>query len=317
LRGDALDMLARSRANADGAALFATLTRARSMCLLRLLVAYELMADFLDSVDERGAATGVPRRRVHCAMSDALGFRRIAAGYYGHRPWRTSEGYLCALVAACRERCAALPAYSHFQPFALQAAELAEVQELNHELDPQRRDLQLQRWAERRWTEQLAPRPRTMSWFELTGAASAWISVLALLAAAAEPKQGCSARDVLTSYLWVSLTGTMLDSFGDSEEDRVRGVHSYIAHYPSGEVATRRLGELVQQSNAEVARLRDGRRHVVIVACMIAMYLSRDSARTPATRAATASLIAAAGPLTRLLVPVLRLWRIAYGQQAN
>jgi tetraprenyl-beta-curcumene synthase len=313
LRNDALEMLACSRANADGAALFATLTRNRDARLLKLLVTYELMADFLDSVDERGASAGIScRHRVHLAMSDALGFERAVAGYYDHRPWRASEGYVRALVAACRERFAALPAYAQVQPFALRAARLAEVQSLNHELNPHQRDTQLKHWAERMFGS-----AHTMSWFELTGAASAWLSVLALLAAAAEPGERCAGSEICASYQWVSLTGTMLDSFGDREEDLARGVHSYIAHYPSREIAARRLSELVRLSSTEVYRLRNGRRHAVIVACMVAMYLSRDSTRSASTRAVTASLIAAGGPLTRLLVPVLRLWRIAYGLQAT
>ena len=50
---------------------------------------------------------------------------------------------------------------------------------------------------------------------------------------------------------------------------------------------------------------------------MIAMYLSKDSVRTPQTRALTRSLTHAAGPLTRLLMPVLRVWRLIYGQRAT
>jgi hypothetical protein len=61
--------------------------------------------------------------------------------------------------------------------------------------------------------------------------------------------------------------------------------------------------------------LPDGARHVVIVSCMIAMYLSKDSVRTPAARTRTASLIHTTGPLTRLLLPVLRAWRAIYNQR--
>jgi tetraprenyl-beta-curcumene synthase len=108
----------------------------------------------------------------------------------------------------------------------------------------------------------------------------------------------------------------MLDSFGDMGEDAAQGAHSYIAHYPSEDIAARRVCELVRRSTEEAGRLRNGHRHAVIVACMVAMYLSKDSTRAPRMRVATTSLIAAAGPLARLLVPVLRLWRVAYGQQS-
>ena len=50
---------------------------------------------------------------------------------------------------------------------------------------------------------------------------------------------------------------------------------------------------------------------------MVAMYLSKDSARDPALHATTDSFVRAAGSLTRLLLPILRLWRITNGQRAN
>src|SRR6267378_4196172 len=53
LRQDALEAIDRKRANIDGAALFWTLPRARSPALLRVLVAYEILADFLDCTSEK------------------------------------------------------------------------------------------------------------------------------------------------------------------------------------------------------------------------------------------------------------------------
>jgi tetraprenyl-beta-curcumene synthase len=312
LRCDALETLQQSRANADGAALFSSLAGRRDPRLLRLLVAYELMADFLDSVNERSACAGVANgRQLHLALSDALDPSRAMSDYYRENPWRESDGYLHVLVAACRETFASLPAHARVQPFAIHAAKLAEVQGYNHEPDPRRRDAMLERWATQQFAED-----NGLAWFELTGAASAWLTVLALLAQAAEStvteRDGI---DICASYLWISLLGTMLDSFGDMALDIAEGAHSYIAHYPSEEVAATRVCELVRYATCRAQALRGGHRHAVIVACMVAMYLSKDSARAPHMRARTASFVRAGGPLARVLVPVLRLWRIAYGQQ--
>jgi hypothetical protein len=49
---------------------------------------------------------------------------------------------------------------------------------------------------------------------------------------------------------------------------------------------------------------------------MIAMYLSKDTARTPQLRAGTKTFIKAGGTLTRLLLPILRVWRAAYHQRS-
>ena len=109
----------------------------------------------------------------------------------------------------------------------------------------------------------------------------------------------------------------MLDSYGDIAQDAEDAAHSYIAHYSSIETATRRTAEIIRRSLDGTAALRDGERHLVLASCMIAMYLSKDSVRTRQTRALTHTLTHAAGPLTRLLTPVLRAWRLIYGQRAT
>ena len=109
----------------------------------------------------------------------------------------------------------------------------------------------------------------------------------------------------------------MLDSYGDIAEDGATAAHSYIGHYGSTDIAAERIAEIIRRSLEEAASLPDGERHLVIASCMIAMYLSKDSVRTPQTRALTQSLIDAAGPLTRLLLPVSRVWRLINTQRAT
>jgi tetraprenyl-beta-curcumene synthase len=314
LRTDALGSLARKRASTDGAALFWTLPDDRNPCLLRLLVAYEITADFLDSVSERSAHVGLANGlQLHRALSEALDPGAPISVYYLHNPARDDGGYLRTLVANCRESCERLPSYERARMLTLRAATLTQVLGLNHELDPEVRDQALRGWATRQ-----SHGDAELGWFEWTAAASAWLTVLALLALAAEQgrDQRCFA-EIYAAYLpWISLTGTMLDSYVDQAEDAAAGDHSYIAHYPDADAAVRRVGELVRCATVRACALPNGARHAVIVACMIAMYLSKDSARTPQMRAGTRRLAHAGGSLARLLLPVLRLWRIVCAQRS-
>lgn len=314
LRADALRSLKSKRASTDGAALFWTLPDGRCPDLLRLLVAFEVMADFLDNVSERGVQAGPANGiQLHVALSEALDPGGPVSAYYHHHPWRGDGGYLPALVAACRERCARLPHYRHVRSPAIHAATLARMLGLNHEPDPQLRDRALREWAGREarsWEE--------LTWFESTAAASGWLTVLALLAVAAgrgEPEEG-RVRAICAAYLpWISLVATMLDSYADQADDVAAAQHSYIAHYPCAEVAVERVSEIVREAAGRAHALPDGARHTVIVACMVAMYLSKDSSRSPRMRASTRSLAAAGGSLPRLLLPVLRIWRVLYSQR--
>lgn len=314
LRHDALNAIARKRANIDGAALFATLPRARSNDLLRLLVAYEILADFLDSTNERAADAGVINGlQLHRALRDALDPTALIGDYYRHHPWQRDGGYVQALVDTCQELCQHLPSFDAAMPHITRAASMTDVLALNHETDPDRREQALRTWADTHCSGQAE-----LAWFEWTGGASAWLTILALLALAADTNiQSAEARAVYAAYLpWVCLAGTMLDSYGDIAEDATNGDHSYITHYSSTETATHRVAEIVSRSIDETARLGNGHRHLVIVACMIAMYLSKDSTRTPQTRELTRRIARAGGSLTRLLLPALRAWRILNGQRS-
>lgn len=312
LREGALRTLTTKRGHSDGAALFAMLAPRRDPTLLRLLVAYELIWDYLDSTHEMA-----PDERnglhLHLAMVDAIERGGAPADWYRYHPWRDDGGFLAALVRSCRDRCRSLPSYRLVRPTLVREARRSLVSAFNHLTDPLTRDARLRAWAAREY-----PGTASLEWYELSGAASASLVHHALLALAADP--ATTTADVEEAYAayspWVTLATTMLDSYVDQVEDAHNGDHSYIAHYPSREVAAVRVREAIERAGEAVLGLRNGHRHAVIVACMIAMYLSKDSARTPELRETTGELIRAGGMLTQVLVPVLRLWRIHYDHRA-
>ncbi|HVR05087.1 MAG TPA: DUF2600 family protein [Solirubrobacteraceae bacterium] len=314
IRVNAVSALARKRGHTDGAAFFSIIPRRRDGNLLRLLVAYEIIWDFLDSVNESGAGAGQDNgRRLHLALIEALDPGRRICEHYREHPWRDDGGYLRKLVETSRQSACALPAYERVRAAVVQEAVRAQVLAINHDLDPEARDAGLRRWAKREF-----PQAHGVSWFELSGAASASLTIHVLLALASTA--ACSRRDVERArdayFPWISAATTMLDSYVDQVEDLENGDHSYIAHYPSPGHAVSRTRELIRRSLQEAGRLPDGERHILIVACMAAMYLTKDSAHTEAMRRSTRSLLAGGGSLTRLLFPILRAWRIAYAQRS-
>jgi tetraprenyl-beta-curcumene synthase len=315
IRRDAISALANKRGQSDGAAFFAILPRARNPTLLRLLVAYQIIWDFLDSVNESGAEAGQRNgSQLHRALVDALDPSRPLSDYYRHHPWRDDGCYLQKLVVACRECCTQLPCYEHVRHLITREAARAQVLAINHDPDPDVRDATLETWTAREF-----PYGHEAHWFELTGAASAGLTIFALLALASEP--ACRAAEVARTcrayFPWTSAVATMLDSYVDQIEDTANGHHMYIAHYPSQEVAAQRVATLVHRCLREAGRLRDGEKHILVASCMIALYLSKDSARSPAMRETTRRLASAGGSLTRVLVPILRVWRFAYALQSQ
>jgi len=306
IRRDALLVLRRKRTHAHGAALFCILPRRRHPELVRLLVAYELIWDFLDNLSERAAAAGyTDGYALHLAIAEAIDPGSPVSDYYSCLPWKEDGGYLRALVASCREHCCALPSYPSVRELTVRDAHLAQVLALNHEPNPVRRDASLRAWVAGHFPGNDAP------WWELSGAASAPLAIHALLALAAEPR--CADGEVAAVHAayfpWVAAATTMLDSYVDRPDDVVIGAHSYVAHYPDACRATCCVRSLLHRALSEVRALERGTKHLVIVAAMAAMYLSKGAA-TPEVR----DLVLAGGSLTRMLLPVLRLWRGIFGQ---
>lgn len=310
IRQDALAALSGKRLNIEGAAFFAVLAPRRDGRLVRLLVAYQVLLDFLDSLSERPAPDPVADGRwLHLALMDALDPGGCLRDYYLHHHRREDGGYMEALVQVCRECCALLPAYPSIRSLAIQGAERCGVQGLNHDPDPRRRDSTLEEWALRRLR-----RSWGVSWWEFTAAASSTLGIHALLALAADPRTGeRDAAEVDAAYMpWICAASTMLDSYVDEQQDAHNESHSYISHYGNPVVAVERIYELVRRSLWEARRLPGGARHALITAGMVAMYLSSDDALAQAKRETTRRLARAGGALPLLLLPLLRMWRVAY-----
>lgn len=313
IRRDALEALAHKRTNTDGAAVFSTLVDGRHRDLLLLLAIYQAIWDFLDSLGERHP-TEANGRELHLALVDALQPDAPLSNYYRHHPWQDDGGYLAALVESCRERCRTLPSFDLVQPLVLQEAWRAQVQALNHLPDRTRRDSSLKVWANAEF-----PTDGEVEWFELTAAASASLVILPLLALSARTDIGREEiGDTYTAYWpWVSLATTMLDNYADQDDDIANGNHNYFTHYRDGSCGVRRLCDHIARAMTGTRRLPNGERHAVIVSAMVAMYISKESDGRPQTRRARRALTKSGGSLVRVLVPILRTWRIVYGQRAT
>jgi tetraprenyl-beta-curcumene synthase len=312
LRALALHSLADKRSLTEGAARFWEVPRRRSVRLVKVLVAFQILADFLDTVSERGQRAVTARTldpsSIMLAFVDAVDVDQPTRDYYRDLPGWDDDGYLLALVQACRSCCVGLPSYRRARDRLARHARLAGVLDLHHDPDPVRRDRTLELFALTRFG-----RDPTVPWFEQAAAASSALTVIVLLTLASEPRTTEHDLDAaIAAYTTVGALSVALDSFADQFDDAVSGHVSLIGYYPSPPAAVARIGYLIDRSLRDAAGLRHGSRHLLLVSMMIALFLSRDSVRSEALRADTNTLIAAGGTMTRLLVPVLRLWRISY-----
>jgi tetraprenyl-beta-curcumene synthase len=303
LRTLACETLVRERGLCEGAALFAILAPRRNRAaVVRLLVTVEVLCDYLDSLAERDSSDVLAdSRRLHAALIAALGGSAPAEGYFGAGP--ADGGYLEMLVAHCQEGFLALPKAVTVAPFASYAAvRSGEGQSHNHAAMLGRDETALAAWCRAH-----TPVGAALAWWELAAAACSSLTLIALVACAANPatRPEDAARVGAAYFPWISALSSLFDSVADATEDVVSGNHSYVAHYATPAVAAERLGTLTAQAITTARALPHGRQHVWILAAMACFYLVSPQVPGPVRRAVLSSLELD----TRLLLLMLRLRR--------
>jgi tetraprenyl-beta-curcumene synthase len=307
LRRHALAALRDKRPLLDGAALFWTIPDRRHPELLRLLVAFQVLANYHDHASERWGA-GDPRPDPGRSMDGFAEVVDLRLSLRHHRPSSAHPdgGYLAALAATCRDGCRRLVAYEAAREHLVLAAWRAKSLDLEHLPDEG-----LRRGALERFTEQAFGARADLTWFELAAGGSSLLTAIVVLAVAVDdastPADLAAAVEV---YTLVATVSALLDNYVDYDDDLAAGRHNYLNYYASFARAVERLAELVADTLREAGRLRHGMRHRVIVASMVAMYLTSEGARKRDAQTTT-SLVASGGHLTAVLVPVLSLWRSA------
>lgn len=309
LREIALAKLAEERFNTEVAATLATLApRPQRARAIEAIVPLQVMYDYLDGLSEEPAVDPLTEsRQLFGAFSDALrpdGDER--PDYYVHRPQVDDAGYLEALVRACREAFAGLPAAAAVAPVARRAAlRCGEAQTRTHAIGALGVE-QLEAWASR------AARGTGLTWWEYTaGATASILCVHALIAAAADPRfTGDEAESLDRAYLYVSAISTLLDSVADREADLATGSHSFVAYYEDERRAAAGVEGVIVRAAAEARELRHGAHHQMTAAGVAAYYLSAPGSAAPPGPAIRDRAVDELGPVLLAGLGVFRLWRL-------
>lgn len=313
LRRFALEKLEGEHLNAQAAAVFATLVPLRHRAAgARLMVAFEVMYDYLDAVSEQPALDPLRNGlRLHAALTEVVAPRpRPGLDFYAFGSYAGDGGYLTEVITACRRRLAALPAVTAVRPALLcSVARCAEGQTRTHAAD-QAGTSQLRTWA-----DSLAGASQHHTWWELAAGAASSLAIHALFAAAGEARTtAADARKIEAAYFpSVCALSTLLDAFVDRRRDAARGVHNYVDYYDGPATVARRLGAIACDANDVTLRLPYGRRRAAIVAGVVAFYLSAME-RECASMSASRRIIDSLSPrMVRPLLAVVRLKRCLEG----
>lgn len=307
LRAHAVGKLRDERLNTEAAASFAAFVpRPYRAETARLMVAFQVMYDYLDAVsEERLPDRGRNGLQLHQALLAGMGGDDGApVDFYRHHPAAGDGGYLLALVQACRGALDALPSWPAVGGVAVEAARrCGRAQTLSHvaaEAGPG----QLADWA-------AGQRRDPYEWWEWAAGATASLCVHALFAAAGVPgtTRGDAERIEAAYQPAIGALATLLDSVIDRVSDARELDHSYVAYYADDALAAARIAHIAEIAGVQARALPDGDMHGVVVTGIACFYLSSPTARDALPTADRRRILAAAGPSAGAVMQVLRVRR--------
>jgi tetraprenyl-beta-curcumene synthase len=292
----------------EGAAAFATfLPRTHRNSVVRAQIAFQAAYDYVDSLAEQPHASPVNARRLHYALIVALSPETPHLDYYAHHVCRDDDGYLAALVDTCRHAIGRLPAYPLVAEAIHRNVRRIVAYQTRTNLTSAHGHRAMARWAGRE-----TPPETGLWWWETGAACGSSMAVLALLAAAADPRlTRSSARAVEAVYWpWAGALHSLLDSLVDRTEDAAKGQHSLVAHYSSPQEMAARLEAIATEAARRAAAA--GVEHSLILTGMASLYLSDPQAWLPQARPTTEGVLDALGDLAKPTMLVLRARRHAH-----
>jgi tetraprenyl-beta-curcumene synthase len=307
LRSLALDAQRRKWASLEGAAAFAAFTPRRQRTgVTRLLVDLQGVFDYADTLMEQPSAVPVANaRQLHQAFVVALNPHLPHLDYYQYHSRREDGGYLAELTDTCRASVRKLPSYSAVAEVVSRHACRVVFYQSDINLAVAADYSDLSRWA----SKQVAG--TELRWWEIGAACGSSLAIFAHVAAAAGPSLTPSEVNAIDSlyWPWAEALHIFLDSLIDRAEDRATEQPNLLDHYSSQEEMTERLGLLASET-AERA-LGVAPHHRLILAGMVALYLSDEQAWTAFARPATERILEATGTFAKPALLVLRARRLA------
>lgn len=296
------------RGNLEGAAAFAVLApRAHRPQVLRAVVAFQAIYDYIDTLAEQPSADPVANgRQLHLALLCALEPEGEHADYYEHSGGEGDDGYMHELIDRCRFALQALPSYSSVAESALRCTtRMVAYQSLNHDTSADTRG------ALAGWAANLTPPDTGLHWWETAAAAASSLSVFALIAAAAQPilESGQAAATESAYFPWIGALHILLDSLIDRSEDVAAGHHCLVDHYASDVEAAIRLGAITARATRATELLPQSAEHATILAAMTSFYLSSPTASAPGAASAARQVRRSMGAQAAPTMAVLRARR--------
>ena len=291
----------------EGAAAFATfLTRSQRARCAHLLVSLQALLDYVDTLMEQPSDDPAANaRQLHQAFLVALQPDLQHRDYYLYHPHCRDGGYLAHLADACRASIRELPSYVVVADTVIRHAERMIFYQSTVNLATAADHPYLEQWASKQATG------AALNWWEIGAACGSSLAIFAHITAATDPMLTLDDSEAIEAlyWPWAEALHILLDSHIDRVEDRETDQPNLLDYYSSQEEITERLGLLASET---AKRTQDvAPHHRLILAGMVALYLSDKQAWIASARPASEVILAATARSAKPALLLLRSRRLA------
>lgn len=306
LRSLALDALRHKWACLEGAAAFATFVARRQRAVFgRLLVDLQALLDYADTVMEQPSDNPAANaRQLHHAFVAALQPDLPHSDYYQYQAHGQDGGYLAHLADDCRVSIQRLPSYPVVADAVMRHAGRMVFYQSNINLATAADHPYLEQWASQQASG------TQLHWWEVGAACGSSLAIFAHITAATDPALTLDEVDAIEAlyWPWAEALHILLDSLIDRAEDRATQQPNLLDHYSSQAEMTERLGLLASETVKRAQEVAP--HHRLILAGMVALYLSDEQAWIASARPASELVLAVTGPLAKPALLLLRARRL-------
>ncbi|WP_046176168.1 tetraprenyl-beta-curcumene synthase family protein [Domibacillus indicus] len=271
LRKQALASIQEKAFHCEGGAVYGLLAGRNLKNIIRFIVAYQTLSDYLDNLCDRSISLEEKDfRLLHQSMLHALTPGAKPVNYYRHRQNQDDGGYLASLVSACQDVLDELPGFQSAQAFMLElAGYYCDLQVFKH-VETSRRTILLENWFSHH-RHNVPP----MAWYEFSACAGSTLGIFCLAAYASGPLKTEEAAAVKNGYFpWVQGLHIMLDYFIDQEEDRKENDLNFVFYYKDEKEMIKRIRHFKEKAGVSIRHLPNPKFHRLINKGLIAIYLA-------------------------------------------
>ena len=273
LRAQALSSIANKTFHCEGGAILALAAGEKKDEVIRFIVAYQTISDYLDNLCDRSTSLDPDDfSLLHQSMKDALNPGAMTRNYYDLRDDQEDGGYLIKLVQTCQSVLKGIQSYDCVEPYLKKLCHYYCDLQIHKHVKWEERVERLENWFKGVQDEL----PKDLSWYEFSACAGSTLGIFCLVSYAFRKDFSEQlAKDFYQAYFqYVQGLHIMLDYFIDQEEDRRGNDLNFCFYYDTEEQMIKRLNYFLERANHDVTNIPDSKFHSMINQGLIGIYLA-------------------------------------------